>query len=48
MLELDMAKMSQMQLQIDRGMYEGPLENNMRHGNGKCTWVDGTTYEGNW
>ena len=28
--------------------YNGPLDNNQRNGVGSCTWVNGSSYEGDW
>ena len=30
--------------QTDPGYYEGPFEDEMRHGVGTCTWFDGSSY----
>ena len=35
--------------QLAEGTYEGPVnEDGRRHGIGKCAWVDGSYYEGDW
>ena len=33
---------------IDGGAYDGPMQNNMRHGVASCSWPDGTKYHGDW
>lgn len=34
---------------LDPGNYEGNFdENGKRRGPGKCTWIDGSTYDGEW
>lgn len=34
---------------IDDYEYEGEKdENDLRHGKGKCTWNDGSEYDGQW
>jgi hypothetical protein len=34
--------------QTDPGAYEGSIVDDKRHGIGKCTWADGSEYEGDW
>ena len=34
--------------QMALGLYEGQFQNDMRHGHGKMTWLDGGTYDGGW
>lgn len=42
-----MAETATMKLE-DGGDYTGAVKSEKPHGNGKCTWADGSVYEGDW